>query len=486
MNKKSAGGSTKSEDFPKDESRSTSQSSVTPPLAPTGNLENLGELPRSYGVDTIFLVAQEPHWLFTYWDIDITRHPGGKTLLRVYESEEVLEAEIEVPFETRNWYIPVTKAGSNYAVEIGYYRGDVWNPLARSVGIQTPPEGLSESDQFDYATIPFHVSFQNLMENVQTAVSHGEPLAKALARLQKDGKLLSYGVGSFPNLPPDERLILEALLGADFLENLSSENLSSEQIEVKIRERLQTKLDSQGASELLSKIAWTPSSSSLFSALGAFTSGETSSWSAASLTSWTTAALSSWATATLTNALGSSAQSSWGRENLGSWPQAAAATSSWAEAAQSSWPQAATSSWGQAGTSSWAGAATSSWSQGAISSWMEKSVSSWFGASENVSSFGLGREFFMHVNAEVIFYGGTHPDAQLTIDGKPVKLNPDGTFRCHFIFPNDTYEIPIVATSPDGVETRSATLRFERGTNKTGYVTDTAQPPLGVPPGSRS
>ncbi len=160
MNKKSAGGSTKSEDFPKDESRSTSQSSVTPLWRRQAISKISGNSREVTGSTRFFLVAQEPHWLFTYWDIDITRHPGGKTLLRVYESEEVLEAEIEVPFETRNWYIPVTKAGSNYVVEIGYYRGDVWNPLARSVGIQTPPEGLSESDKFDYATIPFHVSFQ--------------------------------------------------------------------------------------------------------------------------------------------------------------------------------------------------------------------------------------------------------------------------------------------------------------------------------------
>ena len=84
----------------------------TPPseTAPV-DIDQLGELPQSYGSDTIFLVAQEPHWLFTYWDIDISRHPGGKTFLRVYEGETTVEAEIEVPFETRNWYIPVKQAG---------------------------------------------------------------------------------------------------------------------------------------------------------------------------------------------------------------------------------------------------------------------------------------------------------------------------------------------------------------------------------------
>ena len=105
-------------------------------------------------------------------------------------------------------------------------------------------------------------------------------------------------------------------------------------------------------------------------------------------------------------------------------------------------------------------------------------MTSWSSASEWVSSFGAPRSFFMHVNAEVIFYGGTDPRAKVTIDGKPITLNPDGTFRYHFIFPDGVYEIPIVAVSPDGVESRSAILRFERGTQKTGKVGDTSQPSL--------
>ena len=73
----------------------------------------------------------------------------------------------------------------------------------------------------------------------------------------------------------------------------------------------------------------------------------------------------------------------------------------------------------------------------------------------------------------------------VTIDGKPVELAPDGSFRFHFVFPDGNYGIPIIATSPDGVETRSATLRFERGTARTGDVGQTAQPPLAGPMGAK-
>jgi hypothetical protein len=216
-------------------------------------LDNLGELPQSYGTDTIFLVAQEPHWLFTYWDIDISRHPGGKTFLRVYQGEDTIEAEIEVPFETRNWYIPVKHASSKYTVEIGYPRASVWNVIARSQTIETPADRLSESDQFDYATIPLHLSFQKLMDGIQAGVQSGETLISALSRLQKEGKLFAFDSGPASGAL-EQRIILEALLGQNFIEDLASGGLSSQEIESRVRKHLEEKLTSAGDS--LSQADW--------------------------------------------------------------------------------------------------------------------------------------------------------------------------------------------------------------------------------------
>ena len=513
----------------------------TSPAEPTSvNIDELGELPQSYGSDTIFLIAQEPHWLFTYWDIDISRHPGGKTFLRVYQDEKTIEAEIEVPFETRNWYIPVKHAGSKYTVEIGYNRGSVWNVIARSYTIETPSDRLSESDQFNYATIPLHLSFQKLMDRIQEAVKSGESLIGALSRLQMEGKL--FGSAPATSISMEQRLVLEAIFGGKFLEEMASGGLSSQEVESRVRKHLEEKLTSPGEISSFSREQWGAIESSVFSALNAISSGAVSSWSPEELSSWAAAVLSSsagWSG----EALGSwseAAQSSWGAAALSSWlkgeesswAQAAisswlkgeesswaqAAISSWLQGAESSWAQAAISSWLQGAQSSWAEAAISSWSQGAesswargdisswlqaaqsswaqaaisswssaeVTSWAQAAVTSWSSASEWVSSFAAPRSFYMHVNAEVIFYGGTDPRAKVTIDGNPITLNPDGTFRYHFIFPDGVYEIPIVAVSPDGVESRSAVLRFERGTKKTGKVEDTAQPPLVPPMGSVS
>jgi hypothetical protein len=535
MSRKNGGGTKKKTGFKLRETPAAQgateapESPPPPPAAPSVDIDELGELPQSYGSDTIFLIAQEPHWLFTYWDIDISRHPGGKTFLRVYRDEKTIEAEIEVPFETRNWYIPVKEAGCKYTVEIGYLRGSVWNVIARSYTIETPTDRLSESDQFNYATIPLHISFQKLMERLQEAIRSGEPLMSALSRLQMEGKL--FGSGQGLEMPLEQRLVLEALLGSNLLEELASGGLSSQEIESRVRKQLEERLTSPGAISSFAKEQWGAAESSLFSALGAMSSAEVSSWSPAELSSWAAAVLSSWAAAGQSSGAWSgeslsswseTAQSSWGAAALSSWLKGAesswaqaaisswlqgaqsswaqaaisswfqgaesswaqAAISSWLQGAQSSWAQAAISSWLQGAQSSWAQAAVSSWSSAAVTSWSSAEVTSWSGASEWVSSFVAPRSFFMHVNAEVIFYGGTDPRAKVTVDGKPITLNPDGTFRYHFIFPDGVYEIPIVAISPDGVESRSAVLRFERGTKKSGKVDDTSQPPLTPPMGS--
>ena len=109
------------------------------------------------------------------------------------------------------------------------------------------------------------------------------------------------------------------------------------------------------------------------------------------------------------------------------------------------------------------------------------SVSSPFGA-----SFGKPRGFHMHVNAELIIYGGTEPTAKLRIDGEKITLSKDGTFAYHFVLPDGQFHIPIEATSADGVETRSALLSFLRMTDTVGDVRKTGQPTMDEPIGRKS
>jgi hypothetical protein len=74
------------------------------------------------------------------------------------------------------------------------------------------------------------------------------------------------------------------------------------------------------------------------------------------------------------------------------------------------------------------------------------------------------RQFWLVADAELIVYGATEPDATVTIGGRPIKLNPDGTFRFQMSFQDGVIDYPILAVAADGVQTRSVHMKFERET----------------------
>jgi len=74
------------------------------------------------------------------------------------------------------------------------------------------------------------------------------------------------------------------------------------------------------------------------------------------------------------------------------------------------------------------------------------------------------RKFWLVADAELIVYGATEPDATVTIGGRPIKLNEDGTFRFQMSFQDGELDYPIMAIASDGEQTRAIHMKFERGT----------------------
>ncbi|MBW4689024.1 MAG: DUF4912 domain-containing protein [Komarekiella atlantica HA4396-MV6] len=74
------------------------------------------------------------------------------------------------------------------------------------------------------------------------------------------------------------------------------------------------------------------------------------------------------------------------------------------------------------------------------------------------------RQFWLIADAELIVYGATEPDATVTIGGRPIKLNPDGTFRFQMSFQDGLIDYPILAVAADGEQTRSIHMKFNRET----------------------
>jgi hypothetical protein len=591
--------SRKATDTTQEDKSSVPGTKATGPNDPDDKLkfEDLGTLPTGYG--EMFLIARDPHWLFTYWDFDYSKFPTAiKLFLEVYQGNE-LESTIDINEIARNWYIPVSAAASEYSVIFGYRDANDERTVVDKAGpARTPPESISPNWETDFATVPFHLSFNFLLDVISSARTQGQPLAESLARLQQAAVGSSEGVSSWGG---EQIKVLETLLGKDFLSRLFS--MSSQEVIEFLHAEMSGRLDSESASELLAKgrlaAMLAPGESSLFSGsirefvrqelssagvssfggaevggvsseLGALSS-EVFAGGSETLASWqvgVSSIISKWERALVSLGLGSEVLASWqaglseiaasfsgaissyglSSESLASWQSGVSEifakwesvlssygvssqmlaswetglgeiTSSWGALVSSyslssevlsSWEKAFSSysvssysfgsafaseqlsSWGlsswnlsslgalEFGLSSWSGLefGPSSWSQ-LVS---ESSLFSGFGASWSAQPFG-GREFFMHVNAEVIFYGGTDPQAKVTIAGRSVQLQPDGTFRYHFVFPDNDFEIPIVAVSPDGVETRSAVLFLKRETDRYGDVGATAQPELGTPMG---
>lgn len=74
------------------------------------------------------------------------------------------------------------------------------------------------------------------------------------------------------------------------------------------------------------------------------------------------------------------------------------------------------------------------------------------------------RGFWLIADAELIVYGATEPNAEVTVQGKPVKLRSDGTFSLRFSFPDGEIPVPIKATSADLIDTRQITITAKRKT----------------------
>ncbi len=74
------------------------------------------------------------------------------------------------------------------------------------------------------------------------------------------------------------------------------------------------------------------------------------------------------------------------------------------------------------------------------------------------------KPFQLKVNAELVIYGATEPDAVGSIAGRPVTLRPDGSFSCRFALPDGYHALAVLATSANGADARWVDLEFTRDT----------------------
>jgi hypothetical protein len=182
---------------------------------PAPAYEHLGDLPPTYGSQSVYLVGYDPHQLFAYWDIDPGNASQANYGLRVCRGDGEVEAECAINVREAGQYLAAGVPGGTYYVELGTTgRAGRWRPLAFSGQVTLPAAGLAGEVEPKFATLPFHLSFQRLLELIEDAMGQGEGLTVALARLQAgDQHGIASLVGTLETLSQEQLQTLERLLG---------------------------------------------------------------------------------------------------------------------------------------------------------------------------------------------------------------------------------------------------------------------------------
>lgn len=122
-------------------------------------------LPVRYGDDRIVILARDPWWMHSYWDISerkvnevisaipVYERQNLKWILRVYDVTAIKTFQgnnansffdIDIHFEANNWYINTNHPERDWCVEIGLINPfGKFFPVARSNIIRTPNFGIS-------------------------------------------------------------------------------------------------------------------------------------------------------------------------------------------------------------------------------------------------------------------------------------------------------------------------------------------------------
>jgi hypothetical protein len=163
----------------------------TPPAAAAGDDVSPTELPRSYGTRLLCLIPRDPRTIYVYWDIDWPEAFGGeppsdrKVHLRVRSGVESEETTVAVEPMAGYCFVDVADGDAIYAAELGYYQpAGTWHSIARSESVTTPPDATTVGAA-DYATVPFHLSFERMLDELRIAKQESAALTAMLNDLRQ-------------------------------------------------------------------------------------------------------------------------------------------------------------------------------------------------------------------------------------------------------------------------------------------------------------
>lgn len=167
---------------------------------------------HAHGQPFLFAIARDARTIFASWNIDWRavfqkEMPADRQVhLRIIGGDSILETTVVVEPMGAMHYVKTSGLHNAYRVEIGYFQPfDTWNSVATSVDVEMPSQGSVELANVDLATIPFHISFQQLANLFGAA--NDTSIARVVSEFQK--RLLNNGEPRAPTRL--ERRILSSL-----------------------------------------------------------------------------------------------------------------------------------------------------------------------------------------------------------------------------------------------------------------------------------
>ena len=429
------------------------QTATSPEELPRPTAAPPTELPESYGTGRLWLTARDPHWLYAHWDFSTERlslfnsfSRTGHLLLRIFVvsgdaaagprptdaagfASATMSSEptsvIDLTPDARSWFVPVPHAATIYAAELGYNDKDgAWRSLALSGTTITPPDSISHEPSTQFVTIPVDVPFAQVMDQVLSVVQENPAFVQVVPELQQ------LSAPHLPTPPPSEPIARTRDVSPNPTPSpgLGEAGVSARDIAALAPPPLRALVAPDAgylAVRTAATPAWTPAQERGLAEVVRL-DGNRRLW------------------------IGSLDVTELVRRRL----EEAIPTSPSPELQPSlaELPIAA---------------------PGEVSS---------VSAAPGPQPVAPARGFWFNVNAELIVYGATEPDAVLTIGEHRVRLRPDGTFSLRFVLPDGAYDLPAVAISATGDDGRGADLRFSRQTDYHGDVGKTPQDPSLHPP----
>ncbi|MBD1850139.1 DUF4912 domain-containing protein [Leptolyngbya sp. FACHB-711] len=401
--------------------------------------EGLPELPDGYSETRIMLLPRDPQWAYAYWDIpkarkeELRQQGGVRLALRFYDVTDI-NVEIQRPHSlqqyecdelAREWYLPIPVSDRDYVVEIGYVAFDGrWLMLARSAPVRIPP--VYPSDWIDDQFI--------------TVVWEDDLRGKTVKELPHPTRQLA-SVASVAS-PVYDR-VFEMAQSAETQRVAGSVFGSMQQVP---EEAISSYVFPSGVGK------WAVPTASGMGMSGAGMMGSTA---------YTTSGMGMSGVG-----MGAARMSGAGMSGVGMMGSTAYTTSGMGMMSGVGMSAAGMSGAGMYTTS---GMGMSGVGMYTTSGMGMSGAGMYTMSGMGMSGAGLSpsmrpRQFWLIADAELIVYGATEPDATVTIGGRPIQLNPDGTFRFQMSFQDGMIHFPIMAVAADGEQTRSVHLEFTRTT----------------------